>query len=103
MILTSNEIEKACEKPKNKEALKKTNEFLERVEKSVRPIIKELGLENLNDLQAFLVGYSVLKNLGQTETTNINAARALVKCGFKGQKKEYPKNSYLIMLEVDDC
>lgn len=54
MILTSNEIEKACEKPKNKEALKKTNEFLERVEKSVRPIIKELGLENLNDLQAFL-------------------------------------------------
>lgn len=99
MILTSNEMKKARENPKNKAAFEKTNEFIKRIENEVLPVIKELGLENINDLQAFLLAYSVIDVLGRAETININAARAFVKCGFKGQKNG---NRYSIMLEAGD-
>ena len=99
MILTSKKMEKARENPKNKAAFEKTNEFIKRIENEALPAIKELGLEDINDLQAFLLGYMIIDALGQTETSNINAARAFVKCGFKGQIKE---DRYLIMLEADD-
>lgn len=100
MLITKEEWKKALENPKNKESLDSMEKLYSVVEEKVVPVIKENGLESFKDLSNLYTCITSLRILGSVTTTNRNAARLLVKCGFGWVKKTDGKaEEYRIFLE----